>query len=227
MNLKFDNLEIYERIYSGHWFLTSYRCLGFVFDFPKIGGGNFITQIFYVMENEMCRYIFDRDEFEKAAQFTSDKLLHNDVWRKKIYEKIDYYTKAYFDAGEELRKTDLNKLTDTQLLKKIKKIIPLQRWHQVYSVLANGVVLDGRNHLSNKIREELRPHVTEKDFEEVWAFLTQVTAISLRQKKDYAMALLAEDSKQLPASTLKRKIKKLHEKYCWLDYNNMGPAASL
>lgn len=226
MSLKFNNLEIFERVFSGHWFLTSYNGIGFVFDFPKIGGGDFITQIIYVMENEMCRYIFDRDEFEKGAQFTSDKLLHNDPWRKKIYGKIDHYTKAYFDAGEDLRKTDLSKLTDKQIIQRVKKIIPLQHWHQAYAVLANGMVIDARNHLSNKIRHELRPHVQGKDFEEIWSFLTQLTKMSLRQKKDYTLAVLAEESKHLSTSTVEKKLKKLHEKYSWLDYNNMGPATS-
>src|SRR3989344_2441290 len=102
--MKLNNLEIYERVFSSHWFLTSYNGIGFVFDFSKIGGGNFISQVIYKMENQMCGYIFDREEFEKAANFTANKLINDLKWRKAIYQKIDYYTKHYFEAGEKLRK---------------------------------------------------------------------------------------------------------------------------
>ena len=66
--------------------------------------------------------------------------------------KINYYTEHYFEAGEKLRKTNLSLLSDKKIIQIIRKIIKYQHYHQVYSVLANGIVLDGRNHLSNKIR---------------------------------------------------------------------------
>lgn len=72
------SFEIFERIYNSHWFLSSYRGPGFVRDFPKICGGKFITKVIYVMENQMCRYIFDNNEFEKTANFTADRLINDD-----------------------------------------------------------------------------------------------------------------------------------------------------
>src|SRR3989338_898128 len=181
-----------------------------------------------MMENQMCRYIFDRDEFEKAAHFTAERLLNDNAWRQQIYKKIQYFTDNYFAAGEKLRKSDLSKLTASQIIKLVQKIIYFQHYHQVYSVLANGVVLDGRNHLSNKIREELSQHLgNPANFESYWALLTQVTKMSLRQEKDYKMAKLARSFKFWSRQRIYKELKKLHENYCWLDYNNMGPASSL
>ncbi|MDP3244829.1 MAG: PEP-utilizing enzyme [bacterium] len=95
-------------------------------------------------------------------------------------------------------------------------------------MLANGVVLDGRNHLSNKIREELMEILgNPKNFEEYWSLLTQVTKMSLRQIKEHEIALLAKQAKRMGRELINQKLKKLHERYCWLDYNNMGTAASL
>src|SRR3989338_9541376 len=226
--MKNKTLEVFERIFSSHWFLTSYNCIGFVRDFPKIGGGNYVSKIVYVMENDMCRYLFDKNEFEKVAQFTADKLINNHTWRREIYKKIDYFTKEYFNAGERLRQTDLFKLSDTELIGMVKRIIYFQHYHQVYSVLANGVMLDGRNHLSNKIQEELSQHLgNPANFESYWALLTQVTKMSLRQEKDYKMAKLARSFKFWSRQRIYKELKKLHENYCWLDYNNMGPASSL
>lgn len=226
--MRLNNLETYERVYSSHWFLTSYNGIGFVFDFPKIGGENFISQAIYVMKDQVCGYVFDREEFEKAANFTSYRLINDHKWRKIIYQKIDYYTKHYFEAGEKLIKLNLSLLSDKKIIQIVRKIINFQHYHQVYSVLANGIVLDGRNHMSDKIREELRRGLEyPKDFENYWSLLTQVTKMSLRQNKDYDMARLAKRVPELSGVVIQTRLKKLHSKYCWLDYNNMGPAASL
>ena len=219
------SFDIFERVYSSHWFITNYNALGFVFDFPKLGAGSFITKVIFVMENAMCRYIFDIDEFEKAANFTSERLINDDAWRLGLYRKIDFYTKRYFHAGERLRKLKLSTLTDKEIIGLVRKIIPLQHWHKVYSVVANGVVLDGRNHLSNKIREELKISMgSPQNFDEEWSVLSQITTMSLRQEKEYAIARLAKNHKNLKLA--EKKLKRIHEKYCWLDYNNQGPAAS-
>ncbi len=225
--MKFNNLEIYERIYSSHWFLTCYNGIGFVFDSPKIGAGNFITQVIYLMEDQMCRYIFDREEFEKAANFTADRLINNSAWRAKIYKKINYYTSNYFQAGEKLKNKNLAALTDNQIIKIVREIIELQHYHQACSVLANGIVIDGRNHLSDKIRQELKNKIQDKkNFENFWTLLTQVPKMSLRQRKDFEMAKLGSQSGKTSKAKIESGLKKLHKKYCWLDYNNMGPAAS-
>ncbi len=177
--------DIYERIYSSHWFLTSYNGVGFVHNFSKIGGGDFVSEVIYVMENEMCRYIFRVNEFEAGAKYTAKKLINDHKWRSGVYKKIDYFTKKYFEAGEKLRKTDLSLLSDRQLVNVVKKIVYFQHYHQIYSVLANGVMLDGRNHLSNLIREELKVHLGKiNDFDAKWSFLTLVTKMSLRQRKE-------------------------------------------
>lgn len=226
--MKLNNLEIYERVYSSYWFLASYHGLGYVFDFPKIGGGNFISQVIYLMENQVWKLIYDREEFEKAANFTADKLINDHKWRKKIYQKIDYYTENYFAAGENLKKLNLSLLSDQKIMQIFRKITNFQHYHHVYGALANGVVLDGRNHLSGKIREELKQGLKyPKNFENYWSLLTRVTKMSLRQSKDYGMAKLAARALRLSVPAVQAQLKKLHSQYCWLDYYNMGPAASL
>jgi len=226
--MKLNNLEIYERVYSSYWFLAGYHGIGYIFDFPKIGGGNFISQVIYLMDNQVWKLIYDREEFERAANFTANKLINDYKWRKKIYQKIDYYTEHYFEAGEKLRKLNLALLSDKEIIQIVRQITNFQHYHHVYGALANGVVLDGRNHLSNKIREELRQGLGyPKNFENYWSLLTQVTKMSLRQHKDYDMARLAKRVSRLSDAAIQACLKKLHSKYCWLDYYNMGPAASL
>ncbi len=221
------SFEIFERVYSSHWFLTSYNGPGFVRDFPKIGGSEFMTKAIYIMENGMCRYVFDNIEFEKAANYTANRLINDNKWRHKSYKKIDYFTKKYFQAGEKLRKLNLSALDNKKILQIINNIVPLQHYHQVYSILVNGVILDGRNHLSNKIREELNGTLGyPENFDDYWSLLTLATKISLRQKRDYEMALLAKESKKLSKEIVGKKLRTLHDRYCWLDYNNMGPPSS-
>src|SRR3989338_10334740 len=101
--MKKNIFEVFERIYSSHWFLSSYNGPGFVREFSRIGGGSFMTKAIYIMEKYMCKYVFDKNEFEKAAHFTADRLINDHRWRQGVYKKIDEYTKKYFVAGENLR----------------------------------------------------------------------------------------------------------------------------
>ena len=221
------NFDIYERIYSSHWFLSGYSGIGIVRDFPKMGGGKFMKNAMYIMEKDMCRYIFEKEQFEKAADYTSDKLINNEKWRKKIYRRIERFTKLYFNGAEKLRKMDLSNLTDERIAKIVDKLVPLQHNHQVLGILANGVVLDGRNHLSSKIRQEIRKHMgNPNDFDKQWSFLTAAIKMSLRQKKDYEIALLAKSYAGLGKNKTEKKLRSIWQKYSWLDYNNMGEPAS-
>lgn len=220
--------DVYERIFSSHWLLTSYNGIGFVFDFPRIGGGGAITQAIYIMERGTCRYIFDTAQFEVAATFTANRLLNDHRWRQGVYRKIDHYTRTYFNAGEALRQMAADDPSDSAIIRAIRSVIVQQHFHQVYSVLANGVVLDGRNHFSNQLRDELRAAIgSQKKFENLWSLLTQVPKMSLRQRKEYKIAKLAARAKRHSATATERQLRTLHRRYCWLDYNNAGPAANL
>ncbi len=219
--------EIFERIYSGHWFISSYNCRGFVYDFPKLGAGKHITQCIFVMEDGVCKYIFDDKEFEAAANHNAERLLNDSAWRAWLYKKIDYYTTRFFLAGEKLSVLPLASYSKHKLARVLNNVIKLQRWHQMFSIVANGVVLDGRNHLSNKIRQELMGYVSNSvRFDEYWSLLTGVTKMSLRQQKEYAIARLAERSTRLSAGEVDKTLHRLHAKYCWLDYQYLGPAAT-
>lgn len=218
---------IFERIYSGHYFISSYNAFGFVRDFPHLGGGKYIAHCIFVMENGVCKYIFDENEFNLSAQFAAHKLINNRLWRLSIYEKIDYYTKRYFLAGERLRKLNFFELTDDRLIKEIYRVIPYQRWHQVYSIMVNGVIIDGRNHLSNLIQNEIKKEMPESSFRKFWSILTLPTKISLRQQKEYQLAELGLKAKKWSHSRVKDSLIKIHENYCWLDYLYLGPPSTL
>jgi len=220
--------EIFERIYSGHWFFSSYNCRGFVYDFPRLGVGKYITQCIFVMEDGVCKFIFDDKEFDAAANYNAERLLNDSQWRAWLYKKIDYYTTHFFLAGEKLLVLPLASYTKHQLARVLNDVTRLQRWHQMFSIVANGVVLDGRNHLSNRIRQELMGYVSNPArFNEYWSLLTGVTKMSLRQRKEYVIAQLAERSARLSAGEVERALRRLHAKYCWLDYQYLGPAATL
>src|SRR3972149_8293178 len=104
--------EVFERIYSGHWFLSSYNAQLWVRAFPRLGGGNFLSQVVWIMDKGVCHNVFRSDEFEKSAQHISGQLANNGAWRTDIYKHIDVITKKYFKAGERLRKLPLATMTD-------------------------------------------------------------------------------------------------------------------
>lgn len=218
--------EVIERVYNGNWFFNSFSTRGFVQYYPSAGGGDFISKFVGINQGNVCKYIYDIEEFNKAAEFAADKLLNDHKWRSSIYKKIDFYTEKYFAAGEKLRKMPFSDMSNKHIIKVLKEIIPLQQNHHVYSIIVNGPVIDARNHLSNKIHDELKQRIGQSNLEKYWSTLTLVTEMSTRQKKDYEIALLAEKAGKIPKKEIDKKIKGLYERYCWLDYLYQGPPAS-
>ncbi|MFA4936890.1 MAG: PEP-utilizing enzyme [Patescibacteria group bacterium] len=216
-------LLIYDRIFSGHWLLLGYHGRGFVHDFPRLGGGSYITKVIAVMDKGVCTYFFDDQEFNKSANFAANRLLNDNKWRTKIYDKINLYADKFFKSAKLFRNLPLDKLSRSSLAKEFMKVSNLQHLYQVSGVIVNGLIIDGKNHLSNKIMEELRGFSSAKDFNKHWTLLSQVTKLSLHQKKDYKLALLASRRKALSKNRLTLILKKLYRNYCWLDYLYLGP----
>lgn len=218
--------EIFDRFYKAHWFLTGYSCRNFptlMIDASNPSESRFIG----VMEDDVNSMVFDTEQFNRMADFLADRLINDHVWRERMYHKFEHYAKRYFKAGERFRKLDFSGMSDKQLAREAEKMLPLQKQVRTLSITINGLPLDGRNHLSNKMREELRDYMKEDcRFEQQWSFLTQVTRLSLRQKKEIEIAKLAESAGHRPAIEVKKRLRKIHEKYCWLEYMYYGPPAA-
>lgn len=215
--------EIFDKFYNAHWFLTGYSCRNFS-ELLQEGGCVSLAEFIGIMENDVNTMIFDTGQFDQAANYYANKLINNNVWREKMYKRFYFYAKKYFEAGERLLKVDVAKLSDRQLVEKINKIIPLQEQVRILGVTLNGLVLDGRNHLTNKFQDEITRSVKDKTiFEEHWPFLTRVTKLSFRQKRDIAIAKLAEKIKKYPETDKEKELKNIYQAYCWLDYMYYGP----
>lgn len=217
--------EIFDSFYNAHWFLTAYYRQSFS-ELLHYGGTKAISKFIGTMKNDVHTLIFDANEFNQAADFYSERLINDNNWRKIMYEKHDYYTGKYFKEADRFRKLSFKSLSDKQILKEIIKVILLQEWVRVLGIMINGLVIDGRNHLSDKIRSELQNLVKdEKEFNQYWLKLTQVTRLSTRQKKDIEISRLAQLAKKrlILAKEINNGLRKIYEKYCWLDYLYYGP----
>lgn len=227
--MKTNNFEIFERIYSDHNFMTGLGGGGFVQDYPKYGAGKHLQIFVALREPEVCTWVFDAEQFDRAADFISNRLLNDSPWRRRLYRDIAEVTRDYFAAGERFRTLLLQNLSNQKLVAEFRKLYKLQRRHHIMSTVANGVVTDGRGHLSDKIRAAIQneTQLNPDEFDHHWSVLTQVTKMSLRQKKDYEIAKLAAENRDLRAVEVRRRLRQLHKLYCWLDYQYRGPAASL
>jgi phosphohistidine swiveling domain-containing protein len=218
--------EIFERLYGAHWILAGYSCR----NFPKLmieAGNPPDSRFIGVMENDVNPMIFNPEQFNRMADYLARRLINDHEWRKRNYKKFDNYARRYFSAGERLRKLPLGKMSDKELARQVKKIILLQKQVRLLGVTLNGLPLDGRNHLSNKMREELRDYIgDDAKFENSWSFLTQVTRLSLRQLKEIEIAKLAESAGRISKKELENKLRVIYEKYCWLGYMYYGPPTS-
>src|SRR3989338_7906800 len=230
-------IEVMERIYSGHWMLQSFNCKGFVEDFHRFSGMKVFTKYISIMEKGVCFMCWDTEEFERNANLLADKLLNDSAWRKRIYALFDAYSRAYFLAGERFRQLPFSDISDRDLVKELRSLTSLQHSHQILGVLVNGFPIDGKNHLSEKIRGALRDKIgNNPNFDAYWPLVTLPTRLSLRQKKDIALARLRRKMESqktfrvLPSSdpnTFRKELEKIHGAFCWLDYLYMGPPASI
>src|SRR3989338_7461113 len=219
--------EIFDRFYNAHWFLTGHSCRNFS-ELLHEGGTESISRFIGVMINDVNLMIFDDKEFDIAGNFYADRMLNDHVWQTRMYKKHNDYLQKYFREGERFRKLDFRSMSDEGLIKKFNKIAPLQEQVRILGVMLNGLVLDGRNHLSNKIRDELRNFIEDNaKFEQYWALLTQVTKLSMLQRKDIEIARLAAKAKTLSVKEMQKQLQRIYEKYCWLTYMYYGPPAPL
>jgi len=223
------NWDIFERIYSDHNFMTGLGGGGFVQDYSKYGAGNYLQVFLALREPEVCTWVFNAKEFDRSANFISGRLLNDNPWRERLYRNIEEVTRNYFSAGERFITLPLHNFNDQKLIIEFCKLYKLQRRHHIMSTIANGVVTDGRGHLSNKIRTAIQNEtgINTDEFEHCWSILTQVTKMSLRQMKDYAIAKLAKESRNLSTAQIRSRLHQLHTRYCWLDYQYRGPVAGI
>ena len=217
--------EIFDRFYNAHWFLTGHSCRNFS-ELLHEGGTESISRFIGVMINDVNLMIFDDKEFDIAGNFYADHMINDHGWRTKMYKKHNYYLRRYFKKGEHFRKLEFRSMSDEGLIKKFDQIAPLQEQVRIFGVMLNGLVLDGRNHLSNKIRNGLKKFIKDNaKFGQYWTLLTQVTKLSMRQRKEIEIARLAAKAKTIPQGTLHKQLRRINEQYCWLDYMYYGPSA--
>ena len=218
-------LEVMERVYSGHWLLQSFNCQGFVHDFYRFTGKKFFTKYCSLMHGGINLMIWDTEEFEKSASYLTERFINDEKWRKELNNLFESYSHAYFYAGERLRTLPFSSLSNLDIIKEVRMIVSLQKYHQILGVILTGFPIDGKNHLSNKLMSEL-PIYNHQKFSEYWSLLTIPTKLSLRQLKDRELAHLASQ-KNVTGRFTREKLAKIHEKYCWIDYLYHGPPASI
>jgi len=217
--------EVFGRFYNAHWFLTGYS----VRNFPNLlkDAGVASPQAIALMEDDVNSMIFDVKQFELMGSHLADRLLNDDDWRSRMNSLHEEYTTKYFAACERLRKKIPSRMSDKKILSELNKILPYQEKVRILGTTINGLPLDGRNHFSNSLREELMNHLPDfKGFENYWTLLTRVTRPSMRQKRDVEMAGLAMGKEFLPRGEVEEKLKKIYDSYLWLDYMYYGPPAS-
>ncbi len=225
--MKSNKFEIFDRFFGAHWFLTGYSCRYFS-ELLQEGGDRSIKQFIGLMQKDVNSMIFDVEQFNAAGNYYADKLINDIQWRKRMYDRHHADLKRYFVISESFRKLPFNTMTNRQIITAADPLIKLQERVRVLGVMLNGLVLDGRNHLSNKLRNEVAKFFGHgQDFETHWALLTQPTRLSIRQKKELAISKLAEKVYTYPSNKIEIKLRKLYDQYCWLDYMYYGPAATL
>lgn len=219
---KINSWEIFDKFYSCHWFVSAFSCR----NFPKLLKDAGISKPMFcaTMEKDVNAMMFQSEQFEQTAVYYANRLVHDNVWRKKMYAQHDLLMKKYFATCEKFRTLDFAKLSDKQMFREVSKIISLHEKVRIIGVTLNGLVIDGRGHLSNTLKQELKPFVPEKDFDAVWVTLTQVPKLSLHQQKEESLSQLALKVKSKKNFSHTQHLKKIYQKFGWLGYMYYGPS---
>jgi phosphohistidine swiveling domain-containing protein len=220
--------EIVERLYNAPWMLVGYSSVGFVHDLPAVGAGNLVKDYVGTMDsssgthtvNEM---LFVPEQFEAAAAYGAQRIIDDRKWREQCTREFTAYAQRYFAAGDRLRVTSLGELSGRELWEAAREAIGLQKHVRVLGIVLNGVILDGKNHLSDRIRMALRSEIGDEVFDKRWSLLTQVSAKrSMRQEKIHVLRALAKKGGASP-----EELRDVHERFCWLEYMYLGPASTI
>ncbi len=226
------------------------RC--FVQDWPHWGLGDFVKHYITDFNKSDSRMIYIRKEFDQEAEYLTNKIIKNSDWAlKKQREIIDYTTKSIQFCKKTL-KSNLKKYSDKELIKIHDEIDRLRTiTHGIGASITWHVDADKERfskYLIKYIDNHIKKNKIDLKLAETFSILTTPTISTLEEKEETTLLQITKEIKQSQKTKnlfiredikeignklaktneeLYRKIKNLHNNYCWLTYQYLGPPKSL
>ncbi len=219
----------------------------------KTIGQHAITKSLFVFENGvLAGYYLPKKELRKIATLTLRAVLENPTRIDRVHKRATDLNWQYFRFAEKIRKLDLTKLTNRQLLKLHSRLFRLQMLSHCYAQPTTWFVdSDGNdltNYLMNFLKRRIQATRERLDFAAAFSILTTPSRITLgsQEEKESLQILewiqkqakvknwflaknrspLSQKFTQLPAAA-RSKLYRHYYKWTWLPYAYTGPPYSL
>ncbi len=227
---------------------------------PGFGGLNYLT----VGRNVMSRYIwvtekldntgsyFLKHELRELAKLTLKTIQENPARVNRVNRQAAELNTRYFRYAHSLRKLDLSKLSNAQLLAKHGKLFQLQYQSHCWALPTTWFVDSDREDLSNFLSNFASERVAALNVNRPPAAAFSLLTSPVKESKSaeeereslrvlawirslpklkhwFASHTTEELVRTFPAlpAPWKRKMRAHYERWCWLPYTYIGPAYTL
>lgn len=216
-------------------------------------GENVISQVIWIIENlDNTATYFPKKDLRKLIQLTIKVILQNPKHIDKIHEETIKLNRKYFEYAKNLRKLNLKKLSNQQLLTLHKKLFNLQFQSHCRSLPTTWYLdSDGEdfsNYLINLVKNRVKQKGLRLDPALIFSVLTTPAQESMGQKEEKESLKIVEWIKNKPRlkrwflshtseematqfTTLpkvwQKKILDHYSKWLWTPYTYVGPAYTL
>ena len=219
---------------------------------PKYKLGDKVKKYFTLFEGDFSQMWFIGKEFDTQADFLANKMLKNPDWALKVIDQIELYSDNFFKEAAKVRKANLSKLSDKELIQIFKNSLKWQKLSHGIGASVSWCADTDQERVTKAIIKVIAGRIKENDVKisamEALPVLSTPQKESLIQKeeKDFLKIanLLYQSSKLKKLFTdnhlgsieenikkqdkdLYQKIYRHYKKYTHLPYQYKGPSYSL
>lgn len=158
------------------------------------------------------------EELQKTAATIMQEAKKNPRISEEMIAAFKEPEKRFYEECLKLKKIDLSKLTNEQLLGQYNALAEIYLQKLNASGLIDGFALSTDTLIASKIREFLEKNCSEKKFVPVFEVLTASTFLSFLQLEELALLKTAQEIKNNPARK-EQKIREHADNYFWIQNN--------
>jgi len=242
---------VVEEIPQSYYYMIGVaKC--FVKDWPRWGLGNFVKHYISDFKKNDARMIYIRKEFDQEAEYLSSKMINNPDWALRKQQQIVNYAEKSIRVCKKTLKPNLQKYNNAELIKIHNQINYYRTMtHGIGGSITWHVDADKERfskYLIKYLDNQIKKNKIDLKLAETFSILTTPTISTLEEKEETTLLQITKEIKQSQKTKnlfirkdikeignklaktneeLYRKIKNLHNSYCWLTYQYLGPPKSL
>jgi len=239
MSYKKYNWEVIAEDYNS-MFLRNYIWVNCFFRYKELfNAPRPLLGIIYNKGN--IKYITDLKTWGKTHEHFKKKVLKYPKFIERIIDITDANGKKMSDWTEKsIFKTNLKKLSGTQLAELLRRFAELQEKQSAHGVVLPILDFQGFSFIEQSLKDFLKKHVSKGDYQEYYTVFTSPTKNSFAQDQDLDLLrlmakyfdnhALMSDLKTKEFSYLEKSypnfcadLKKHTKKYCWVYFVYDGP----